>query len=33
MKYSEKEEDDLNDRLEKLDEPLYKLLNPETKRL
>ena len=33
MKYSEKEEDDINNRLSKMDKKLYYLLNPETERM
>ena len=33
IKYSEQEEEHLNDRLQKIDKPLYYMLNPETKRL
>ena len=32
-KYSEQEEDELKDRLQKLDKPLYSILNPETDRI
>ena len=33
IKYSEKEEDDINSRLQKIDKKLYYMLNPDTERI
>mmetsp|Transcript_1511 Transcript_1511/g.1485 ORF Transcript_1511/g.1485 Transcript_1511/m.1485 type:complete len:82 (+) Transcript_1511:1764-2009(+) len=33
IKYSEAEEEELHDRLQKIDQPIYRMLNPEIKRI